>query len=96
MNYLHYEVDAGPDEVIEVTLDKQANVLLLDDPNYRDYQAGRSYRYHGGLATVSPVRLRPPHSGPWHVVVDLGGYPGSVRASVETISSEAALPHNRI
>jgi hypothetical protein len=96
MNYLHYEVDAGPDDVIEVTLDKQANVLLLDGPNYRDYQAGLTYRYHGGFATVSPVLLRPPHPGRWHVVVDLGGYSGSVRASVETINGEAALPHNRI
>lgn len=82
MKYLHWEVNAGPDDVIQVELDKQANVLLMDDSNYSAYRHGRRYRYFGGLAERSPVRLVPPHSGRWHVVVNLGGYRGSVQASV--------------
>jgi len=85
MNYLRNEFDAGPDDVIEVTLDGRANVLLLDDQNYQKYQKGQSYRYHGGLANVSPVRLVPPRQGHWNVVVDLGGYAGTVRASVRLL-----------
>jgi hypothetical protein len=85
LNFLHSEFEAGSDDVIEVTLDGQANVLLLDPSNFNSYKDGKSYRYHGGLANVSPVRLVPPHPGRWHVVVDLGGYAGSVRAGMRVL-----------
>lgn len=82
MKFLHAEsyLDAGDLAVIE--LDSQANVLLMDDSNFSAYRSGGSYRYHGGLAKRSPVRLAAPHSGHWNVVVDLGGYSGSVRAGI--------------
>lgn len=85
MNFLHSEFDAGRDDVIEVTLDGQANVMLLDPSNFNNYKEGKSYRYNGGLAKESPVRLVPPHDGHWHVVVDLGGYAGSVRAGMRVL-----------
>jgi len=85
MNYLHYDLQLGPNDAVEVTLDKQANVRLLDDLNYSSYRRGEQHRYYGGLATKSPVRLSAPHSGHWHLVIDLGGYGGTVRASVRTI-----------
>jgi hypothetical protein len=87
MNYLHFEEDAGPDDIIEVTLDGQANVLLMDGVNYGHYKNGRAYHYHGGLPQVSPVQLSPPRQGHWHVVVDLGGYAGRVGASVRVLKS---------
>jgi hypothetical protein len=31
------------------------------------------------------VRLSAPHPGHWHLVIDLGGHAGSVRASIRTI-----------
>lgn len=83
MEHLHYEFDAGPDETISVNLDHAANVLLLDVVNYHSYRNGLDYRYHGGYATKSPFSLHPPHQGHWHLVVDLGGGAGSVRASVQ-------------
>jgi Domain of unknown function (DUF1883) len=82
MIHLHQELDAGPHDVIEVTLNGQANVLLLDTDNYDRYRRSEHYRYHGGLAKASPVRLVPPSDGHWHVVVDLGGFPGRIRADV--------------
>jgi len=85
MNHLHYDLDLQLGDVVEVTLDKQANVRLLDDNDYSQYQRGSQYRYYGGLATKSPVRLSAPHPGHWHLVVDLGGYAGSVTASVRTV-----------
>lgn len=90
MDHLHREFDVGPDAVIEVTLDHPANVLLLDTTNYHDYRSGQPYRYHGGYAKASPVHLRPPRPGRWHVVVDLGGYTGAVRAAVQVI--DPAVP----
>ena len=82
MKHLHWEIEAGPEDVMEVTLNGRANVLLLDPPNFDNYQRGEHYRYHGGFAEESPMRLVPPSQGRWHVVVDLGGYPGHVRAGV--------------
>ena len=81
MTYLHYEADLDRGDDIEVTLDGQANVRLLDAANFDRYRCGQRHTYHGGLATRSPARVAAPHAGHWHVVVDLGGYPGSVRAS---------------
>lgn len=82
MNFLHSESYLDSGDVAVVTLDSQANVLLMDDINFSAYRSGRSYRYHGGLAKQSPVRLAAPHSGHWNVVIDLGGYAGNVRAGV--------------
>lgn len=85
MKFLHAEshLDSGDLAVIE--LDSQANVMLMDDLNFSSYRSGRSFRYLGGLAKRSPVRLAAPHSGHWNVVVDLGGYSGSVRAGISFV-----------
>mgnify|MGYP001572660515 FL=1 len=82
MQFLHWEVNLDADASVCVRLDRQANVLLLDESNFQAYRAGRSHRYHGGLAKKSPVLLSAPHAGRWHVVVNLGGYAGRVNASV--------------
>ena len=85
MNYLHYELDVGPNDIIRVTLDKQVNVKLLDSTNYQNYRTGQRHRYYGGLAKLSPVDLRAPYQGHWHLVIDLGGYAGTVNASVNVM-----------
>jgi hypothetical protein len=90
MDYLHRELDLGPGDVVQVTLDGQANVMLLDPANYEAYRNGRPYRYHGGHAETSPVTLAPPHGGKWHLVVDLGGNAGSVRAGVGIVRAAGA------
>jgi hypothetical protein len=87
MQFLHYEVDADGGDVIEVTLDRQANVRLLDANNFSSFRNGRPHRYSGGLAKKSPFRLATPHAGHWHVVVDLGGYAGTVKAGVRVLTS---------
>ena len=85
MDYIHSEFYLGTDDVVEVALDKQANVILLDTSNYQSYRSRRSFEYFGGLATESPVHLQPPHSGHWHLVIDLGGGSGTLRHSVKVI-----------
>ncbi len=87
MNYLHYDLQLDAGETVEVTLDQEANVQLMDDANFTNYQRGQRFRYYGGLAKQSPFRLSAPHDGHWNVVIDLGGYPGSVRASVNTLKA---------
>lgn len=84
-NFIHYEVTAGPDNVIEVEVDKRANVLLMDPSNFSSYRQRRSHRYFGGQALRSPVRLTPPHTGSWHVVIDLGGASGRLNTACRVI-----------
>lgn len=87
VEHLHSEFVAGSEATAVVTLDHQANVLLMDSGNYSAYQRGRPYRYIGGWATSSPVRLCPPHHAHWHVVVDLGGRRGQVQAGIQVIGA---------
>ena len=77
MEFLHQEFDLQEGDVVEVSLNSPANVMLLDTQNFSNYQQGVSYRYYGGHAEKTPVLLSAPHSGKWHVVVNLGGYAGA-------------------
>jgi hypothetical protein len=91
MEYLHKELDLAQGDLVEVTLSgNAANVQLLDPPNYQAYRDKRQYRYYGGYFTSSPVRLDAPYPGHWHLIIDLGGNAGSVRASVRVLSSTSA------
>ena len=86
MDYLHSEFDLSSDDVLEVTLGgNAANVQLLDSTNFQNYRHGRAFRYYGGYVTQSPFRIRAPHAGHWHLVIDLGGNAGKVGASVRVL-----------
>lgn len=85
MNFLHYQLNLSPNDVVEVTLDSQANIRLFDDINFHRFQRGATASYSGGLVERSPVRFKAPHTGHWNLVIDRGGYPGTVRASVRVI-----------
>ncbi len=69
-----------------------ANVRLLDSSGLSNYKAGRQHRFWGGLAKGSPVRLPVPHSGTWHVAVDMQNLGGSVRSSVNVVPAAALKP----
>jgi hypothetical protein len=80
-------------DVLEVTLrGSAANVMLLDSSNFTAYKNGRNFRYVGGLAKRSPVRLQVPSNGRWHAVVDMRGLRGSTNASFRVINGEALRP----
>ena len=93
MQCLHKDFWIGPEDVVIVTLDGQANVLLMDDANFSSYRCGRSTYYVGGWATRSPVRLSPETRGHWHLVVDMGGRAGSVRAGIQLIRRVPTAPY---
>lgn len=85
MDFLHQDFQIGPEQTVEVELDQQANAMLLDDIQYDNYRHGRQFTYFGGLAKQSPVHLSPPHTGHWHLVIDLGGAAGTLRHSVRVL-----------
>lgn len=89
MNFLHTDFNGGPSDVVLVTLDRQANVMLLDDLAFSSYQSGGRFSYYGGWTTASPVQLRPPSHGHWHGVVDLGGRGGQVKAGIRIVRAAA-------
>ena len=94
MRFAHYRLGhVAVGTVAEVTLrGNAANVRLMDQSNFNNYKAGRPYRYHGGLAKRSPVPLRVPRSGTWHVTVDMQGLRGTVRSGIRVIPAEALKP----
>ncbi|MDQ8181896.1 DUF1883 domain-containing protein [Pelagicoccus sp. SDUM812005] len=94
MNFLHNDLGHRKQgEIVEVTLSSGANVRLMDSSNFSNYKNGRQHRYTGGLAKRSPIRLQIPHSGHWHVAIDMQGLRGSTRASVRILP--APLPELR-
>ncbi|WP_414583926.1 DUF1883 domain-containing protein [Scytonema sp. PCC 10023] len=92
MQFVHHNLGYRKSgEIVEVTLSgSAANVQLLDSSNFGSYKNGRQHRYYGGLARQSPVRLQIPHSGHWHIAVDMQGLQGSVRASARILPGPLA------
>ena len=92
MRFTYYDLGQRKSgETVEITLKgNAANVQLLDSSNFSSYRSGRNHRYYGGLAKKSPVRLKIPRSGHWHVAIDMQGLRGNVRSSARVLPS--ALP----
>ena len=85
MEFLNYEVELNAGDIVEISLDKRANVILLDQFNFLRYQQREHFTYHGGHASRTPFHISAPQTGFWHVVVDLGSYARYVHAEVKII-----------
>lgn len=87
MNFTHYDLkQCQKGQAVEVTLQgNAANILLLDNLNFQKYRNGKDYKYYGGHVTTSVSTFPIPHTGHWHVAIDLGGYGGSVHSSVRMV-----------
>lgn len=94
MQFNHYRLgyqETGT--VVEVTLKgSAANVRLMGESDFNNYKSGRSHRYHGGLATRSPVRIVVPSSGQWHLTVDMQGLQGRTQSAIRIIPGSALRP----
>ncbi len=89
MQYLHYKLDLGIHDVVQVDLKSPAYIRLLTEEDYRAYREGEHYRYFGGQAESSPANIKPPNKGQWHLCIDLGGKDGELGASVHIIHEVA-------
>ena len=85
IKHLHYEFDLRKGEIVSVVLNQQAYVRLMDKDNYGSYKSGAQYRFYGGHAEETPYEINPPHSGHWHLAIDLGAFEGEVAASVKIL-----------
>ncbi len=95
MHFLHYSLNLGARDVVQVKLESHAYVRLIDDENYKLYRSGRNYKYFGGLTEQSPAIIKPPIKGPWHLCIDRGGGEGDLTASVHIIQEVAPDENQR-
>jgi hypothetical protein len=97
MDHLHWEFDATPRDTLEITVDQMANVLLMDDANYKKYSDDQQHAAFGGMVEKSPLTLKPYRAGKWHIAVDMGRSGGKVTASVKnrTTGQPIGQPQSR-
>ncbi len=95
MHYLHYQVEVGKFDLVQVKLNMQAFLRLMGDEDYEKYRFGDEYHFHGGMATVSPANIQAPHKGSWHLVIDLGGKEGDLKATVNILKDKAPRPKKK-
>ncbi|TNM65083.1 DUF1883 domain-containing protein [Aliirhizobium smilacinae] len=74
---------------IEVTLSAVNNIRLMNAVNYQRFTERLDFKYVGGVARKSPVRLVMPESGHWHLIVDMEGHHGLAESSVKLIPAPA-------
>ena len=90
MNYLTKQLQLRHGDVVEVEIDRSANVRLFDDSNYRAFQRNQVHRFWGGGFTAGKVPLPVPRDGTFHLVIDLGSQGGSIRHTVRVRRARAA------
>lgn len=87
MSFTHYDLgQRSRGDIVEVAFSgNAAHVRLMDDSNFSNYRNGRRYRFLGGLARRSLIRLQVNNPGHWHVAVDLSGLGGSTKSTIRVI-----------
>jgi hypothetical protein len=85
MQYIHYKIKADKDQVVQITTDHEASIKLMDTFNYAKFQKGKTCDFFGGAYPASTVEFRVHKLDEWHVVIDLEGRAGFVKASVNLI-----------
>ena len=85
MDYVHYEFTLEKGDMVKVGVDRQANVMLLDELNYQRYRRRQRFEYHGGLQKKPLAYLGAPSQGHWHLVIDLAGSRGTIHTSANVI-----------
>jgi len=84
-DFLHQREHLSVGDIVAVNCSHQCNVMLLSDGNFSAYRSGRGFDYYGGRYKRFPVRLSPPSSGYWNVVLDLGGGSARITHSIRII-----------
>ncbi|SIR19257.1 protein of unknown function [Rhizobium sp. RU35A] len=71
--------------VVEVTLSAVNNVRLMTAVNFQRFTERLDFKFAGGVAKKSPIRLAIPDNGHWHVIIDGEGHHGLADAAVTLV-----------
>ena len=87
--YTHYdlkELRAGT--IIEVSLSAINNVRLMTGANFQRFTELLDFKYLGGVAKKSPIRIAIPETMHWHLVIDADGHNGRAESSVKMLPAQ--------
>jgi hypothetical protein len=88
--FTHYDLKAlRAGMTIEVTLNAVNNVRLMTAVNFQRFTEMLDFKYVGGVAKRSPIRLVIPENGHWHLIVDMEGHHGLAESSVKVLAAPA-------
>ncbi len=94
--FTHYDLKAQrAGAMIEVSLNAVNNVRLMTAANFQRFTELLDFKYVGGVARKSPIRLTIPEAGHWHLIVDMEGHHGLAESSVKLIAAPASNPQQR-
>ncbi len=89
--FTHYDLKAQrAGATFEVTLSAVNNVRLMTAANFQRFTELLDFKYVGGVARKSPIRLVVPEPGHWHLIVDMEGHHGLADSSVKLVSAPTA------
>lgn len=80
---------------VVVTLNKSANVRLMNSTNFNNYKNNRRHSYNGGLVKKSPFRIVVPSTGSWYLTIDRFGLKQTGTLSMKVDVEPPALPTAR-
>lgn len=83
MTTLNWKVSGSPGDLVRVRIDRPAYVRLFDELNYAKFKRGSTHSGQGGWSDRLDVEFLLPYRGSFHVVVDLGGQAGEVKATCD-------------
>ncbi len=94
--FTHYdlrELRAGT--IIEISLTAINNVRLMTGANFQRFTELLDFKYLGGVAKKSPIRITIPETMHWHLVIDAEGHSGLAESSVKMLPAQAAAMPQR-
>ena len=87
----HFDLrEQRPGTILEVTLSAVNNVRLMNATNFQRFKEGLDFKYLGGVARKSPVKMVIPELADWHLIVDMEGHHGLAEATVKLVAPPAA------
>lgn len=94
--FTHYDLkEQRAGTIIEVTLSAVNNVRLMTPGNFQRFKETLDYKFQGGVAKKSPLKIAIPESGHWHLIVDMEGHHGLAESKVKMIAAPAVQPKQK-
>ncbi|MCM2292969.1 DUF1883 domain-containing protein [Allorhizobium sp. BGMRC 0089] len=89
--FTHYDLkEQRPGTILEVTLTGINNVRLMAAPQFQRFKEGLDFKYLGGVAKKSPLKIVVPEFAHWHLIVDMEGHHALAESSVKVLAAPAS------